>query len=66
MIMNSDGTNLRQLTHFNLPGYPESQMAQTIAAVAEFRKDGTLFATVMGPNFSKTNWVIQFEGICGI
>jgi len=34
MLMDADGSHLQQLTHFNEPGYPESQPSKTIAAVA--------------------------------
>jgi hypothetical protein len=68
MIINSDGSQIQQLTHFNDPGYPEYQGGATVAAVAAFLKDGTLFATVMAPGytFGKTNWKIAFTGTCGL
>jgi len=66
MLMDSDGGSLQQLTHFNTPGYPESQPAGTVAAVAQFFGDGSqMFGTVMGPEFTKTNWIITFMGRCG-
>lgn len=68
MLMDSDGSHLQQITHFNVPGYPESQRKKTIAAVAGFSADGSqLFATVMSSDksFTKTNWVITFDGPCG-
>jgi hypothetical protein len=66
MLMNSDGTSLQQITHFNVPGFPESQKNATVAAVAGFIGDGSqIFATAMGPSFTKTNWIINFEGRCG-
>ncbi len=68
MLMDSDGSHLQQITHFNMPGYPESQAKKTVAAVAGFSADGSeLFATVMSNKnaFTKTNWVITFEGRCG-
>jgi len=65
-IMNSDGTGVQQLTHFNEPGYPESQPTGTVAAVASFLPDGVLFATVMKHGFGKTNWKIEFQGACGM
>ena len=68
MLMNADGSDLQQLTHFNEPGHPESQPRSTVAAVAQFVSDGSRsFATVMAPDYSfgKTNWVIAFEGTCG-
>ena len=68
MLMDADGSQLQQLTHFNVPGYPESQPKRTVAAVAAFIGDGSqLFATVMATDYSftKTNWTITFEGPCG-
>ena len=67
MLMNADGTGLQQLTHFNEPGYTESQPGSTVAAVAGFTEDGTqLLATVMTADFGKTNWRIRFAGACGL
>jgi Tol biopolymer transport system component len=42
MMMNSDGTNLHQVTHFNYPGYPESDPAfqGSVAANGEWSPDG--------------------------
>ncbi|MBV9746585.1 MAG: PD40 domain-containing protein [Acidobacteriia bacterium] len=66
MLMNADGSGLEQLTHFNVPGYAESQPGLTVAAVAGFTADGTqLLGAVMGPNFTTTNWIITFAGPCG-
>lgn len=65
MMMDADGSHLQQLTHFNTPGYPESQRGRTIAAVAGFLDNGSqLFATVMAQGFHKTNWIITFQGRC--
>jgi Tol biopolymer transport system component len=68
MLMDSDGTHLQQLTHFNVPGYPESQPKGTVAAVATFAPDGSkLFSLVMakGATFTNDNWTITFDGNCG-
>jgi len=68
MVMNADGSDLQQVTHFNEPGHPESLSKNTVAAVAQFVGDGSRsFATVMAPDYSfgKTNWVITFAGRCG-
>ena len=68
MLMDSDGSHLQQITHFNMPGYPESEPGRTIAAVAGFSEDGSvLFAMVMSRKkaFTKTNWIIRFDGPCG-
>lgn len=66
--MDADGSHLQQLTHFNVRGYPEFQSKRTLAAVGAFIGDGSkLFATVMATDYSftKTNWMINFEGPCG-
>ena len=66
MLMSADGSHLQQLTHFNMPGYPESQKGHTVAAVAAFNPQGSqLLGAVMAPNFTKTNWIIHFAGPCG-
>jgi len=67
MLMNADGSELQQLTHFNLPGYPESQ-GQTVAATAFFTQDGSqLIANTMAQNisFKGASWNIRFVGPCG-
>ena len=41
-IMDSDGSNKQQLTHFNEPGFPESVSgASVIAADSSWNRDGT-------------------------
>jgi Tol biopolymer transport system component len=66
MLMDADGAHLQQLTHFNLPGYPESQSSKTIAAVAGFFGDGSqMLGTVMSAKFGKSNWILTFRGRCG-
>ncbi len=66
MLMNADGSGLQQLTHFNEPGHPESQVGNTVAAGGMFQDDGSLFVSVMSPNFGKTNWQIWFKRGCGM
>ena len=68
MVMNADGSDLQQVTHFNEAGHPESSQKNAVAAVAQFVGDGSsAFATVMAPDYSfgKTNWLITFAGRCG-
>jgi hypothetical protein len=66
MLMDADGSHLQQITHFNEPGFPESQPKRTVAAVAGFSADGSdMFATAMYNAFTKTNWIITFDGPCG-
>ena len=68
MEMDADGSHLQQITHFNVPGYPESQGGPTVAAFGQFTGDGSeMFAAVMSRDdkFRKTNWIIDFDGRCG-
>lgn len=66
MIMDSDGSHLQQLTHFNTPGYPESNMPpqRTVAAVAAFNPGGTSLSALnlIFPNYQA--WSINLEGSC--
>jgi Tol biopolymer transport system component len=63
MLMNADGSDLTQLTHFKERGYPE--YADGIAAVAVWRPDGR------GANLSRLffpdyqYWDVEFQGPCG-
>lgn len=63
MLMNTDGTDLQQLTHFRTPGYFESSPG--IAATGYWSPDGTtIFAqSLVFPDYD--NWIISFEGNCG-
>lgn len=63
MIMNRDGSNLEQLTHFREDGYPESH--EGIASTAYFSKDGSkIFAhSLEFPDYH--HWLIELEGNCG-
>lgn len=69
MIMNSDGSNNRQLTHFNTPGYVESTSERSVAGVSEWSADGSqllavqLLAGIHWPNTQ--SWIITFNGPCG-
>ena len=63
MLMNRDGSNLTQLTHFRTDGYPES--SKGIAANGEWSLDGTSvnLRQLVFPNY--VDWTLQFEGACG-
>jgi len=69
MMMNSDGSDLRQLTHFQTPGYTESSAPGTTAACAVFNTDGSeligtrLLSGKHFPNYD--SWKIKFTGRCG-
>lgn len=66
-IMNADGTDERQLTHFNQPGFPESNPHGSVAAVAFFKKDGrTLFALEQWDVGTQRLWEFEFNGACGL
>ncbi len=63
MLMNADGTDLQQLTHFKATGYPES--SKGIAATGFWNKNGSvLYAqSLVFPYYE--NWIIRFDGNCG-
>lgn len=69
MLMDVDGTNLRQLTHFHEPGYPEYTAEDSVAAVAQFSPDGReLHAAQLltGASFpNQITWKMTFAGRCG-
>jgi Tol biopolymer transport system component len=63
MLMNRDGSNLQQLTHFRTQGYPEYHNG--IAAIGFFSPDGS---TIYGQSLNfpyMENWIIKFSGSCG-
>ncbi|MEO7274794.1 MAG: hypothetical protein ABIX28_07035 [Vicinamibacterales bacterium] len=65
MMINSDGTNLTQLTHFLTPGYPEySATNNGIAAVGVWHPDGRgiVLRRLRFPDYE--DWDLQFEGRC--
>ena len=65
MMMNKDGSNLVQLTHFRQPGYPEYSDQGGIAATAEWSPDGQSagLSRLFFPNYE--DWDITFRGTCG-
>jgi hypothetical protein len=70
MMMNSDGTDVRQLTHLQVPGYRESPHKDSgCAAVACFNQDGTEILgsqMLLGKKFPDgAYWKIKFSGPCG-
>jgi Tol biopolymer transport system component len=66
MLMNSDGSNLQQLTHFNSPGYPESDAPfhGSVAANGAWRPDGASISAInlFFPTYQ--TWSIDFQGPC--
>ncbi|MCL5746138.1 MAG: hypothetical protein M1541_19780 [Acidobacteria bacterium] len=67
MLMNSDGSGLQQLTHFNSPGYPESNAPGrgSVAAIGEWNPDGRTISALnlFFPNYE--TWTIPFNDNCG-
>lgn len=63
MIMDADGSNLEQLTHFREQGYPEYH--EGIASTGYWSKDGTtIYAhSLEFPDYH--SWIIEHEGHCG-
>ena len=67
MLMNKDGSGLRQLTHFNSPNYPEANTLSrgSVAANGEWTPDGTS-ATVLNLFFpTYETWNIALQSGCG-
>jgi hypothetical protein len=66
LLMDADGSNVYQLTHFNYPGYPEYNTQGTVAAVAVWTPDGShLFATQLLADQTSALWRIDFNAGCG-
>ncbi len=69
MMMNSDGSDLRQLTHFQVPGYPEYCKTGSTPAYAFFNPEGTQLhglRLLSGKQFPGYDfWEITFSGHCG-
>jgi len=65
LLMDADGNNVTQLTHFNVPGFEESTTA-SVAAIAFWSNDGTqLWANALTDLATLVTWEIQFAGPCG-
>jgi Tol biopolymer transport system component len=65
MMMNKDGSNLQQISHFSQPGYPEYSMQGSVAANGEWSLDGKSISalSLVFPNYK--SWQINFTGSCG-
>lgn len=70
MLMDVDGSNKRQLTHFNVPGYPESVNEQAMPVWLSWNADGSAMAITLqlgGLQYPKRElWVLRFAGPCGV
>jgi len=72
-LMNADGSNKVQLTHFNTPGYPEYSEERSVATKATWSPDGTQLAferILIGKGYDLSNrrtqvWLLTFQGACG-
>ncbi len=67
MLMNSDGSGLQQLTHFNVLGYGESNTLGrgSVAANGEWSPDGK-FMSVLNLFFpTYETWALSYNGRCG-
>jgi Tol biopolymer transport system component len=64
MLMNKDGSGLKQLTHFREPGYPEYPSG--IAANPEWAPDGrsASLGALLFPDYEY--WDLVFRGPCGL
>ncbi len=65
MMMNKDGSNLRQISHFNEPGFPEYSSVDSVAANAEWSPDGTTLSALSLHFPDYLSWQITFAGSCG-
>jgi Tol biopolymer transport system component len=66
MMMNTDGSHLEQLTHFNYSGYPESDAPSqgSVAANGEWSPDGKSISALnlFFPNYQ--TWSMVFDAQC--
>lgn len=65
MMMNKDGSNLKQITHFNQQGFPEFSYRGSVAANGEWGPDGASISAInlFFPKYR--GWDIKFDGSCG-
>jgi hypothetical protein len=65
MMMNKDGSNLKQITHFNQWGYPEFSWSGSVAANGNWSLDGTYLSArnLFFPDYKA--WEIDLAGNCG-
>src|SRR5438067_12666426 len=66
MLIDPGGANVPQeLTHFNVPGYPESQLIRAVAAGPAWSADGSqlLLAQLVDSHFpNDPAWLLTFTG----
>jgi len=56
---------LEQMTHFNVPGYPESDTVKGVAVVPFWFRDGTGFLGAKSSGANDYFWNVNFTGNCG-
>lgn len=72
-LVDADGSNKVQLTHFNQPGYPESQTIPRVVAGNVWSPDGRQIAMqvirltkeYLAGTRTTDLWMLTFEGPCG-
>ncbi len=68
MIMNVDGSNKRQFSHFNERGYPEFASDQVMPIRVSWNSNATQMAVTLQSGTSYPNrklWIVNFAGSCG-
>ncbi|MEA3337607.1 MAG: hypothetical protein U9R25_17055 [Chloroflexota bacterium] len=72
-MMDADGSNAVQLTHFNTSGYPESSEGQSVVAKGVWSPDGRQVALqrIALDQFTEGKrttdlWILTFAGPCGV
>jgi len=70
MVMDADGGNKRQLTHFNTPGFAEYSSEHSVATVFSWNPQGTKLLCSrlkLGANYDtiagRELWVVSFNGV---
>jgi Tol biopolymer transport system component len=69
IIVNPDGTDRRQLTHFNVAGFPEYNAEYSVATVVGWDPNGTRLAVaqlLVGASYdtapARMIWIVNFNG----
>jgi Tol biopolymer transport system component len=67
-VMAADGSAKSQLTHFNVPGYPEYMPGVNMVGRSSWSADGSRLAVTAGASTAFPNrnlWMLTFAGRCG-
>jgi hypothetical protein len=65
MMMDRDGSNMRQVSHFLDPKRPNTDRTNGIAANGEWNPDGRSISALSLTFPNVTSWTITFMGNCG-